>query len=226
MPLYEGGDGKLYYNFAQGLKVYMHGSDCDKNDEYTLEIVGCHYIGITEYYDVERDGVRLPQPLSANRVKYLVSRYGQKTLAYGERLELPLLLDEVKLFYEVQERRRENAKTMASKLSEYVALDIAARSLSCKIGYAQAFGDKDEANALINQQKLLRLKANTVLTDNGIDPTEIKDLPKCEKCDGKGYYFNNICDCAIVRTAEIKAFNAEERRKLLKLTANNKKLNQ
>lgn len=222
MPLYEGGDGKLYYNFAQGLKVYMHGSDCGKNDEYTLEIVGCHYIGVTEYYDVARDGIRLPQPLSANRVKYLVSRYGQKTLAYGERLELPLLLDEVKLFYEVQERRRDNAKRMAGKLSEYVALDIAARALNSKIGYAQAFENNDEANELINRQSLLRQKANAVLVENGIDPTEIEDLPRCEKCGGKGYFFNNICDCAVARTAEIKEFNAEERRKLLQLTAANK----
>lgn len=212
MPLLRGEDGKLYFNFAKGLKVLMHGSDRESNEEYTIEVIGCHYFGNTEYYDVARDGMQLPQPLSANRVKYLVSRYGVKTIAYGERQELPLLLEEVKLFYEVQERARENVRTQACKISEYVALNVAARALNSKIGYVQAFGHDDEAAALGIQQAELQRRAASVLIEHGIEPNLLAEPPKCVRCGGKGYVANAICDCAIARSDEIKRFNIEHRR--------------
>lgn len=96
MPLYQSEDGKLYFNFAVGLSVLIRERVGKDTEEYTLTVKNCHYDGTTEYYDIERDGEPLPFPQSANRVKYLVSRYGVKTLAQGERRQIPLLLEEVK----------------------------------------------------------------------------------------------------------------------------------
>lgn len=211
MPLYVGSDGKLYFNFAQGLKVQMYGSDCDKNENYVYEIVGCHYIGITEYYDVEIDGVLLPQPNSANRVKYLISRYGVKTLASGKRLEMPLTVEEVKAYFAYIEHKHEQAIREAGKLTEYVALKIAANQLVSQIGYAQAFGKTAEADALEEQRAELERRAAAELQAHDIDPNEIKEPTQCSKCGGRGYIYNHICTCAISHTQTIKDFNAKQR---------------
>lgn len=218
MPLYEGEDGKLYYNFAQGLKVRMHGSDVDKNENYELEIVGCHYVGNTEYYDVEIDGRQLPQPLSANRIKYLVSRYGERTLEYGERRELPLLLEEVQSYYHYKERARAHAQSEASKLTEYVALKIAIATVNQKIGYAFAFEKNDEAAAYEEQRDELERRAADILTVHGISPSDVAEPEHCEICDDKGYVYNHICACALPYAHEIKEFCALERLKLKQLT--------
>ena len=220
MPPITGGDGRLYYNFALGLMVELR--EDFEVEKYTLKIVGCHYINATEYYDVERDGVPLPQPLSANRLRYLFSRYGIKTLATGEgRRELPLTLDEVKRYYEYRAQQYANARARAAGVPEYVALEVAAQALSSKIGFAQAFGREDEAAALQKQQTELKRRAAAALTAHGIVQELLNEPPRCELCNGKGYEFNCICSCAVSRTAEIKEFNAKERRRLASLTAGN-----
>lgn len=218
MALYEGANGKLYYNFAQGLKALMHGSERDRNEEYEIEIVGCHFVGDTEYYDVKRDGVQLPQPLSANRIKYLLSRYGVKTLAIGERQELPLTVEEVKRFYEYQEQLREREQNKAREITEYVSLKMAANALISQIGYAKAFGRDEEAAALTAQREELERRANAVLKVHGINPADVAEPAPCKKCDGKGYYYKTICGCAIPHTQEIKEFCARERLRLKRLT--------
>ena len=217
MHIFEGNDGKLYFNFAQGLKVQMHGDDCDKNANYTFEIVGCHYIGITEYYDVEINGVLLPQPNSANRVKYLISRYGIKTLDSGKRLDLPLTLAEVKAYFAHMEQRREQARSEAGKLTEYISLQAAAVALNRSIGYAQAFGKTDEANALEEQRAELERRAAAELRAHGINPNEIEEPTPCSKCGGRGFVYNHICACAIPLTQTIKDFNVKQRLNLAKV---------
>ena len=217
MPLYEGNDGKLYFNFAQGLEMHMHGNDCDKNADYTYKIVGCRYIGTTEYYDVEIDGVPQPQANSANRVKYLLSRYGVKMLASGDRRELPLTVEEVKSYFEYKECERLRLQSEASKLTEYVALKTAAKALSPKIGYLQAFGRDEEAATLEEQRNELDRRADEELTAHGICPDDVAEPARCPKCDGKGYIYTHICACAIPLTHEIKAFNVNNRLRLSKL---------
>lgn len=218
MPLYEGADGKLYYNFANGLKVAMHGSDRDKSEDYELEIVGCHYIGNTEYYDVLIHGAQLPQPISANRVKYLVSRYGVKTLINGERQELPLTVDEVKSFYEFREWQRAKVQSEASRITEYAALKLAVVGLTPKIGMAQAYGRTNEAAALTEQRSELERRAADVLKAHGIDPATVAEPAPCSECGGRGYIFNYVCECALPHTQEIKTFCASERLRLRTLT--------
>ncbi len=221
MPLYEGADGKLYFNFAQGLKVLLRERNGDKVEEYTLEIVGCRYIHDTEYYDIERDGVPLPFAQSANRVKYLVSRYGIKTLAAGERRELPLLVSEVERYYGHREREYYHNCNRAEKLPEYKAIRSALSDLSIKIGIALAYERTDEVAALQAQKYELQRKSEATLRANGIDPKSLKAPQTCEKCGGRGYDYSGVCSCAIAQTATIKEFCAAERRNLAKLTGGN-----
>ena len=49
MAYYEGEDGKLYYNFPQGLKVVLREGNGETAKEYTLEIIGCKFSGDTEF---------------------------------------------------------------------------------------------------------------------------------------------------------------------------------
>lgn len=218
MPYFVGEDGKHYYNFAQGLKVELCENDGGKLERYTLEIVACNFINGTEYYSVERDGMALPQPLSANRLRYLFSRYGVKTLAAGKRRELPLLLEEVKGYYEERERARQKKIAQAEAIPEYTVIHKQIRYLDMQIGFAQARGQEEKAAALFQRQAELRAKSDDVLNAHGIDPEEISEPQKCEKCDGKGYNFNHICECAINMTDEIKEFFALNRLRLIELT--------
>ncbi len=217
MPLYEGKDGKLYYNFAIGLKVQMHGSDCDKNEDYTYELVGCHYIGTTEYYDVEINGVPLPQPNSANRVKYLISRYGLRTLNSGERQELPLTVEEVKAYFNHLESRREYYQKKASELTEYCGTIAALRCMDVDKGLEMARGNDEAAAALDARIEELKSKAEDELRAHGIAPEDIAEPERCPECGGRGYVYNHICACAIPHTQAIKDFNAKRRLKLSKI---------
>lgn len=220
MPPITGSDGKLYFNFAPGLRVLLR--EDFEVEKYTIKVLDCHYINSTEYYDVARNGVPLPQSLSANRLRFLISRYGIDLLdSGGERRELPLTLEEVKHYYEHRAKQHENARTRAAKIPEYVALEVSANALNSKIGFAQALGRENEAAALQEQQTRLRKQAKNVLYVHGIDPKLMDEPPRCELCSGKGYEFNCICSCAIAHTKEIKEFNAKQRLKFLNITAGN-----
>lgn len=217
MPIFESADGKRYFNFALGLKVAMHGNDRDKNEDYIYEIVGCRYMGNTEYYDIKIDGIPNAAPDSANRVKYLLSRYGVRTLAVGQRQELPLTVAEVKYYYEFQEYYREEAQRKAKGIPEYAELKSRANELITEIGYAEAYGNDSKAAYLSAQRIQLELQANKVLKANGINPENLVDPKPCRWCGGRGYISNIVCGCALKREKEIKEFCAANRLRLKEL---------
>lgn len=220
MAYYEGEDGKLYYNFAKGLKVVLREGNGETAKEYTLEIIGCKFSGDTEYYDIARDGVPLPYAQSANRVKFLLSCFGVKTLATGERLELPLLLEEVKRFYSNRYHVYLNACAKAEAIPEYKALATEARGFGQKIGFALAFERTEEAASLQKQQFDIQRRAKAILKKHGINPADLKEHT-CKKCGGRGFDYFGICGCALAQSDEIKKFCAAERRQLKRLTGGN-----
>lgn len=220
MAYYEGADGKLYYNFPQGLKVVLREGKGETAEEYTLEIVGCHFSSGTEYYDIARDGVTQPYAQSANRVKFLLSRYGIKTLADGERLELPLILEEVQRYYSHRYHVYLKTSKQAEAIPEYKALTYELRGFGYKIGTALAYERTEEAASLQKKQFEIQRHIEAVLKSNGINPADLQEQ-KCDKCDGKGFDYFGICDCALAQSAKIKAFCAAERRQLKKLTGGN-----
>ncbi len=220
MTYYEAEDGKLYYNFAQGLKVVLREGKGEAAEEYTLEIVGCHFSSGTEYYDIARDGVTQPYVQSANRVKFLLSCYGIKTLENGERLELPLTLEEVQRYYSHRYHVYLKTKAQAEAIPEYKALTYELRGFGFKIGTALAYERTDEAARLQKQQFEVQRRIEAVLKTHGINPADLKEQT-CDKCDGKGYDYLGICDCAFAQADKIKKFCAAERRQLKKLTGGN-----
>lgn len=222
MPPYVGEDGKLYFNFAQGLEVLIRERLQGGNvDEYTYKIAACRYIGTTEYYDVEQNGVLKPAPDSANRVKYLISRYGVKTLYTGKRLELPLTVDEVKQYYAHRESVYETANAAALLIPEYKALRSECNGLYRKIGFAEVYGKTDEAAELESRQAELRRKMENVLRAHMINPDDLTPLPYCDRCGGKGFNVFGVCKCAEGQSDKIKAYNAAERLRLRRLINNN-----
>ncbi len=218
MPVFVGEDGRLYFNFAVGLKMAMHGSDRDKSENYEYEIYDCKYIGNTEYYGIKIDGIPMPVPDSANRVKYLISRYGVRPLAVGERRELPLTVGEAKHFYETMEYRRTEAQRKAKSIAEYVALKSEANALSSEIGYAEALEKDERAEYLTAKQARLECQAKEVLKAQGIDPDDVEEPKRCAWCGGRGYIAKTVCGCALKREKEIKAFCATERLRLKAFT--------
>lgn len=220
MAYYEGNDGKLYYNFAKGLKVVLREGKGKTAEEYTIEILNCHFFSGTEYYDVARDDIPQGYSLSANRVRYLFSRYGIKTLAAGERVELPLLLEEVQRFYEHRERLCLKKQQQAEAITEYKALQYELRGLSQKIGIALAYERNEEAASLQKRQFDINRRIEAVLREHGLTLTDLQEV-KCDKCGGKGYNALGICDCAIKQADKIKAFCAAERLRVRKLAGGN-----
>ena len=214
MPVYEGADGRLYFNFAVGLKMAMHGNDRDKNENYEYEIYDCRYVGNTEYYDIRIDGIPMPAPDSANRVKYLVSRYGIKTLAVGKRRELPLTVEEVKRYYQIKEYRTAAAQQKANTLSEYTELKSEVAALAIDIAYAEAAEKLERAEYLSAKRDKLWRQANEVLKSNGINPEDLKEPERCKLCGGKRYLSNTVCSCALHSKKEIKDYCAAERLRL------------
>lgn len=220
MAYFEGDDGKLYFNFAKGLKVVLREGKGKTAEEYTIEILNCHFFSGTEYYDVARDGIPQGYSLSANRVRFLFSRYGIKTLAAGERVELPLLLEEVQRYYEYRNNLCLKKQQQAEALPEYKALMYEARGFNLRIGKALAYDRTDEAASLQKQQFDLQRRAEAVLRAHGITPADLEEI-KCDKCGGKGFNSLGICDCAIKQAATIKAFCADERLRVKKLAGGN-----
>lgn len=219
MPLYEGEDGKLYFNFAVGLKVQLREDFPGRESkEYVIEVVGCRYIGNTEYYDITRDGVPLPQPQSANRIKYLISRFGIKTLAFGERKEMPLLLDDVKLYYDYFARCKEIAQRKLESVPGYSLIQTELNRLNIRLAFAEAREQKKEATALQKEIDDLNARKLKIMNSCGIDQSDLKGI-ECEFCKGKGYIGYQICDCALKRVELIKGFCADNRRHLNRLTS-------
>lgn len=222
LPPYVGADGRLYFNFAQGLEVLIRerSKGADVIDEYTYKITACRYIGGTEYYDVEQNGIQKPAPDSANRVKYLISRYGVKTLYTGKRLELPLTLDEVQQYYDHCARVYDTAYAAAMLIPEYKAIRAELIKIACKTGYAEAYHRFDQVAELETRQAELQKQANNILRAHYINPDDLKTAPRCERCGGKGFDVFGVCSCAERQSDKIKAYNAAERLRLRRLINN------
>lgn len=216
MPPKSGCDGKLYFNFNQHMRVKMLEFVDGTAQHYTLEVTDCRYINGTEYYDVRRNGVKLPQPLSANRLRFLFSYYVVATLEEGIPVELPLTLSEVRYFYGWHAYQREKEREKAEKVPGYKEIRSSISHIDIKIGRALADEDLNAQNELCGERDKLKSKAMRMLGEAHIDTTLLEEPPKCKKCSGKGYIFNQICDCAYLREKEIKDFNARQRLLLAK----------
>lgn len=214
MPYFVGEDGRLYYNYPIGFEALIHIRDDIGGYDLKVEIVGCFMRGGgIEYYDIKRNGklCAYAGAMSANRIKFLLSYYDAEILDEGgERLPLPLLLDEVQSYYRNQEYVRGKAWAMAEAIPEYRVLRREWSMLAQQIGFAEACEREQEAAELRKHRDEVKNKLHTLVQAHGIDPAALKE-PTCGRCKGKGYDEYGICDCAYAQAEKIKAFCAAER---------------
>ena len=210
MPPKVGSGGRLFYNYGIGLRVWMQ----EGNERWEFEIEDCTYLNGTEYYTCMRNCALMPAQLSANRIRFLLSVYGQEVISEGAHKELPLLSEEVENFYaELQENYAKQVFKM-EKCAEYTTVRRKINALAFKIGTYEAL-EKPGVEDLKEELSQLKAQANEALIKNGIDVAVIEKEP-CPHCLDKGFDGVGICDCAYVRAEEIKIFNAKIRVKARK----------
>lgn len=205
---YIGDDGRLYFNYPVGAE-YEFSNAAGKR--FSLRIVGCEYENGKEYYYIESAGKVLPARFSVDKLEKQLSAAPYETLSAGELQELPLLVDEVQRYYQelTKERNFDNVEAN-NKLggTQYKALVKAAGSLKKRLMLAEADGRETDVAQIKEALKENEAKRAQILADKGIDYKVLTKVKDCELCGDTGIADGKICECAINRTEQIKAFNA------------------
>ena len=205
---YVGDDGRLYFNYPVGAEVEFTTA---AGKRFRLRIVDCEYENRTEYYYLESAGKMLPTRFSVDKLEKQLTAAPYETIEEGELQELPLLVEEVQLYY--QERTKElnfdNAEANKKlKGTPHKALGRAASSLRKRLMLAEADGREEDAAQIRKDLSENAAKRAQILADKGIDYKVLTKVKDCELCGDTGIVDGKICECAIERTEQIKAFNA------------------
>lgn len=213
-----GENGRLYFNF--NVRAVYRFTDIH-GQVFDYEITASEYCGTTEYYNVSVNGLSSPAPISANRLNFLLSvpssigMLNVATLNPGEPQELPLLIDEVKLFYVKQAERRAQSKKAAKQALEktkYAETEKAIKALYAPIAFAENMGNATKSAELNSQLDTLENQRREILKKANVDLSLFEPRqPSCPKCKDFGSVDNVICSCAFARAEEIKSFAAAQR---------------
>ena len=213
IPPARGSDGRLYFNFGVGSQYIFYPDNGEKPFDYL--ILASEYVGNTEYYNIQSNGKTIPRPISANRLKFLLSTIRCELIEPGEQLELPLLREEVDEFYLAWNAERTITREAARKKlrkTEYGNLYSEIRRLVMQTGIAEAKGDEQETARLNAELERKKTAAQKILDSNGITAEMLSNDYLCEKCKDSGMRTEAvICDCAHARTEEIKKYCAAKR---------------
>lgn len=202
-------NGVRFFNFPIGA-VYLI-ADKEYGKTYRLTIVGATYNSNshTEYYTCKQDGIDMPTPISANRIKYLTSRYLVSQEFIGQYMIFPLTHEEVKYFFEVQntqeKERMDDLKKKVYEDDDYKSLVALYKVLNSKFIEATIKGRRDEASSIEIEIAGVKVQMQERARIAGFVPTV-----KCKCCHNTGFTERgNICPCAIERTKDIKIFYAK-----------------
>lgn len=220
IPPYIGEDGRLYFNFGVELRALCREKSADgKIEKYTFEIKACRLVGDTEYYEATRNTIPLPQLITANRVKYILTWYGIKTLSVGVRAPLPLTINEIEQYSEYCAERQRSAEQTLATNERFTEVEQSLRRLSMQLGFAEARGQADEEKKLIQQQLDLNKRKSEIMRDLGISEEALAGVPFCAKCNHKGYIGHELCMCTAKYAEEIQNYCANLRLRIKKFTA-------
>lgn len=140
-------------------------------------------------------------------------------LEEGKPCELPLLPEEVRIYYDRRASERKKAKKKAEEQlaivkegeteSEWAALERQRKGLCFKIAKLAAAHEDfpDERGELAELEK----KEAELLKELEIDATLFASEKVCPLCENKRIIDGRICSCAEDEREEIKRFNAAER---------------
>ncbi len=201
-------DGRLYFNYHVGAELEFTTA---AGKRFRLRIVDCEYENGTEYYFLESAGKLLPTRFSVDKLKKQLTAAPYEVIDEGELQELPLLVEEVQLYYQerIKELNFDNAEAN-KKLNgtEYKSLVRAASSLKKRLMLAEADGREEDAAQIRKDLSENEAKRSKILADKGIDYKVLTKVKDCEICGDTGIVDGKICECALERTEQIKAFNA------------------
>jgi hypothetical protein len=217
-----GDDGRLYFNYAVGA-VYEFTPKGEKPFTYT--ITACYFekkkdlktwVGIEYYTVVGDDGDVLSDRYNAEQVDFLLNSLPCHQIVEGVREELPLLNEEVELYYNEKRKQLNKANAEANaklKGTDYFKNKSAIESLEARLLFAKTDGDADIINSLEIDLKEYRAKQAGILKANKIDEAVLTKQVSCELCGDYGLLFGGarICKCAFKNTPKIKSYCAAVR---------------
>lgn len=205
---YVGENGRLYFNYAVGAE-YEFKSVAGKR--FRLKIIDCEFADGKEYYFLESSGKELPTRFTADKLEKQLSAMPYEVVDEGERRELPLLLEEVKSYYteRAKERNFDNAEENNKlKGTEYYKLLTARASLNKRLMLAEADGCEADISRVKKQLEETKAKISKILKDKKINIKVLIKERDCKLCNDTGIIDGKICECAVQRAEQIKAFNA------------------
>lgn len=207
---YEGEDGELYFTYCLGAEYVFSASGV----EFSQRIVECSFEDGEEYYVLESAGKILPTRFSVSEVAVLLARLPYTQVEEGERVKLPLLDEEVKLFFQQLHRESNFANVNENnklKGTEYAKTLTNRGRFADSLRLAMAEGNEAEAEDIKKKIGECDKKLAEIIKDKGVDEAILKKRPRCPICGDTGFAGGKICQCALAREDKIKAYAAAVR---------------
>lgn len=210
---FEGADGRLYFHYPLHARYLSKTTAGEPLFEH--EIMACEYIDGKELYTLACNGAPITGAKTLEQVALILGFFDHDMTEPGERVELPLLEEEIRLFYSdlAKELKRANAEANAKlKGTEYFKLKSAIEALATPLRFAKSKGDESEVADINSKIKDLKARQAEVLKEKGIDINILTKVKECPNCYDTGFSEDGqICGCALERAEEIKRYNAELR---------------
>lgn len=210
---FEDADGRLYFHYPLHARYLSKTTTGEPLFEH--EITTCEYIDGKELYTLACNGAPITGAKTLEQVALILGFFDHDMTEPGERVELPLLEEEVRLFYSdlAKELKRANAETNAKlKGTEYFKLKSQIESLSTPLRIARSCGDDKKAAELEAKLNALAAEQHKILEALGVNRDVLTKKASCAVCGDCGFTPEGvICSCAVGRSEEIKKYNAELR---------------
>lgn len=210
---FEGADGRLYFHYPLHARYLSKTTTGEPLFEH--EIMACEYTDGKELYILTCNGAPITGAKTLEQINLILGFFDRDMTEPGERVELPLLEEEVRLYYEdlAKELRKANAEANAKlKGTEYFKLKSQIESLSPPLRFAKSCGDDKKAAELEAKLNTLAAEQRKILEGLGVDRDMLTKKASCVICGDSGFTPDGvICSCAVGRTEEIKKYNAELR---------------
>ena len=210
---FEGADGRLYFRYPLHARYLSKTTAGEPLFEHA--ITACEYIDGKELYTLACNGAPITGAKTLEQVDLILGFFDHDMTEPGERVELPLLEEEVRLYYEdlAKELKKANAEANAKlKGTEYFKLKSQIESLSPPLRFARSCRDDKKAAQLEAKLNALTAEQHKILESVGVDRDLLTKKASCAVCGDSGFTPNGvICSCAIGRAEQIKKYNAELR---------------
>ena len=232
----EGSDGRIYFHYAVGQKFEIVSSVQRTVKEAKpiseVEIIDCSLDkrGREIYTVIVRRKKREEQRTYSHKdLDTFIQYSGARGSAPGNRKEIPLLASEVKIFFDRLKSKRKKALEAAKEAlkapftkedgtidetrdeHEFEKLEKQKLALELKLSEAVSKHDSAAEEDLREEYSDVIEKWKGLILERGQDLDLFLSEPICPICNNEHFVRGEICECAINRTEEIKAFNADVR---------------